>query len=269
MSPAFARAFQRFLEVVNEVASEGDGAPLRAALEAHLGQDPLVLPVVSDRYASFEHVNVQVALDAWLEERAGTHELVGLRGEHHYHMSLADLVQHVHRREIVIGAVDYVSLADGPSSTRMCVRAGLYLSRDGDNAAAVLLREPHDHTPRPAVGVEVLAIDRDYAARIVADIRRLSLERSVFRNQVISFAASPFGEQSAGPLAFHPRCSAVSRSVCESALPTNVPRPCGPHRERGRALGTSPRSRTPARAAAGDARGRRARWTGCAEGPGA
>jgi hypothetical protein len=107
--------------------------------------------------------------------------------------------------EIVIGAVDYVSLADGLSSTRMCVRAGLYLIRDGGNAAAVLLREPHDHTPRPAVGVEVLATGRDYAARIVADIRRLSLERSVFRNQVISFAASPFGEQSAGPLASHPR----------------------------------------------------------------
>ena len=203
--PAFARAFQRFLDVVNEVASEADEPPLRATLEARLGQDPRALPVVSDRYASFEHVNVQVALDAWLEEQAGTHELVGLRGEHHYHMSLADLVQHAHRREIVIGAVDYVSLADGPSSTRMCVRAGLYLIRDGDHAAAVLLREPHEHTPRPAVGVEVLATDRDYAAGIVAGVRRLSRERSVFRNQVISFVASPFGEQSAGPLAFHSR----------------------------------------------------------------
>ena len=64
----FARAFQRFLEVVNELAPEGDGAPLRATLEAHLGEDPRELSVVSDRYPAFEHVNVQVALDAWLEQ---------------------------------------------------------------------------------------------------------------------------------------------------------------------------------------------------------
>ncbi|MGO9956496.1 MAG: AAA family ATPase [Solirubrobacteraceae bacterium] len=31
------------------------------------------------------------------------------------------------------------------------------------------------------------------------------MARSVFRNQVIGFAASPFGEQTAGPIAFHPR----------------------------------------------------------------
>lgn len=205
--PAFGRAFQRFLESVNELSSDGEGAPLRATLEAHLGEDPLGLPVVSDRYAPFEHVNVQVAVDAWLEQQAGAHELVGLRGEQHHYMSLADLVQHAHRREIVIGAVDYVSLADGPGSTRMCVRDGLYLVRDaaGKDAAAILLRGAHDHTPHPAVGLEILARTRDYAGRILADIRRLTLERSVFRNQVISFAAGPFGEQTAGPLAFHER----------------------------------------------------------------
>jgi hypothetical protein len=203
--PGFARAFQRFLEVVNEMAPAADGRPLRATLEAHLGQDPLELPVISDRYPPFEHVNVQAALDAWLEQLNGSHELLGLRGEHHAHMSLADLVQHAHRREIVIGAVDYVSLADGPGSTRTCVQAGLYLIRDGDGGAVVLLRGPHDHTPRPEVVVEILATDRALGERIVADIRRLTIERSVFRNQVVSFSASPFGDQTAGPIAFHAR----------------------------------------------------------------
>jgi len=126
--PELARAFQSFLEAVNVLASDGQGAQLRASLEAHLGQDPLALPVISDRYAPFEHVNVQVALEAWL-----------------------------------------------------------------------------DHTPNPTVGLEVLATDAAYGERIVAGVRRLSVERSVFRNQVISFAAGPFGEQTAGPIAFHPR----------------------------------------------------------------
>lgn len=201
----FASAFQRFLDVVNALAPAEDGPPLRATLEAHLGQDPLALPVISDRYPAFEHVNVQAALDAWLEQRNGSHELLGLRGEHHAHMSLADLVQHAHRREIVIGAVEYVSLADGPSSTRACAQSGLYLIRDGDGAAVVLLRGPHEHTPQPSVVVEVLATDRGHGERIIAGIRRLSVERSVFRNQVISFAAAPFGDQTAGPIAFHAR----------------------------------------------------------------
>lgn len=190
---------------MNELAPAENGPPLRGTLEAHLGQDPLALPVISDRYLPFEHVNVQVALDAWLEQPNGSHELLGLRGEHHGHMSLADLVQHAHRREIVIGAVDYVSLADGPSSTRLCAQAGLYLLRDADGAAVVLLRGPHDHTPQPAVVVEVLATDRGHGERIIAGIRRLTVERSVFRNQVISFAAGPFGDQTAGPIAFHAR----------------------------------------------------------------
>jgi cell division protease FtsH len=202
---AFARSFQRFLEAVNELAPESDGAPLRGTLAEHLGQDPLDLAVVSDRYPGFEHVNVQVALDAWLERHGGEHELIGLRAEGYSHMSFGDLLQHAHRREIVVGAVDYVSLADGPGSTRMCVRAGLYLIRDGDTAAAVLLREPHDHTPHPAVSLDILATDRGYGERIVAEVRRLSVERSVFRNQVVSFAAGQWGEQTAGPIAFHAR----------------------------------------------------------------
>jgi hypothetical protein len=120
-------------------------------------------------------------------------------------MSFADLVQNAHRRGIGVGAVDYVSLADGPGSARLCVQAGLYLVRDRDRLCVVLLRGPQEHGPHQAVTVEVLSEDRGYAEAVVADVRRLTVERSVFRNQVISFAASPFGEPSAGPIAFHSR----------------------------------------------------------------
>jgi hypothetical protein len=202
---AFAQAFQRFMEVISELAPPEEGLPLRATLESHLGRDPQRLPVVADRFLPFEHVNVQVAVEAWLEEPDRSYELVGLLGDQHGFMSFADLVQNAHRRGIGVGAVDYVSLADGPGSTRLCVQSGLYLIRDGDTSGIVLLRGPQEHGPHQAVSLEVLAEDRGYAERIIARVRRLSVERSVFRNQVLSFADSPFGEQTAGPIAFHPR----------------------------------------------------------------
>jgi hypothetical protein len=202
---AFAQAFHRFLEVINELAPPEQGTPLRATLEAHLGRDPQQLPVVAARFAPFEHVNVQVALEAWLEERDGSHDLLGVLGEQHGFMSFADLVQNAHRRGIAVGAVDYVSLADGPGSARLCVQSGLYLIRDDGISAAILLRGPQEHSPHQAVSLEVLTEDRGYAEQIVASVRRLSVERSVFRNQVLSFADGPFGEQTAGPIAFHAR----------------------------------------------------------------
>jgi cell division protease FtsH len=209
----FAQAFRRFLRHVNELAGPDDGVPLRATLETHLGRDPLGMPVVADRFLPFEHVNVQVALDAWLAEPDRSHELVGLLGEQHSFMSFADLVQNAHRREIVVGAVDYVSLADGPGSTRMCAQAGLYLIRDQSAPAAILLRGPQEHGPHQSVSIEVLATDAGLAERIVVDVRRLSIERSVFRNQVVAFAAGPFGEQTAGPIAFHARPALAREDV--------------------------------------------------------
>jgi hypothetical protein len=101
--------------------------------------------------------------------------------------------------------VDYVTLADGPHSTRLCAQAGLYLIEDGGAPVVVLLRAADDHGSRPSVTVEVLAADRDHAERVVAELRRLSVERSVFRNQVVTFAGGPFGEPTVGPIAFQER----------------------------------------------------------------
>lgn len=201
----FARTFRRFLETVNELGVPEEGAPLRATLETHLGRDAQRLPVVADRFPSFEHVNVQVAVDALLAEPGRSHQLVGLLGDQHAFMSFADLVQNAHRRGVGVGAVDYVSLADGPGSTRLCVQAGIYLVHDHGAPVAVLLRGPNDHGPHQTVSIEVLAEQREYGEQLVAELRRLAVERSVFRNRVLTFAATPFGQQTAGPIAFQPR----------------------------------------------------------------
>ena len=54
---------------------------LRRLLLDHLGPDAANLPVVSGRYPIYEHVNLQVGVDAWLAADPGrTHEVVGITG---------------------------------------------------------------------------------------------------------------------------------------------------------------------------------------------
>src|SRR6478735_2793901 len=183
----FARTFREFLVAMREAADTETGSPLRDVLDAHLGRESHERPIVRDSYPPFEHVNVQSALDALLSESGTTHELKGLLGEHHFHMSFGDLIQGSHLRGIALGAVDYVSLADGFASVRPCVQAGLYLVTRDDLSFAVLLRGPSDNSPRTSVTLEILSAARAEAEDLLASLRRLALERSVFRHQVLTF----------------------------------------------------------------------------------
>jgi cell division protease FtsH len=201
----FARTFRAFLVSMQEAAANAAGSPLRVVLDEHLGRDSQGLPIVRDSYPPFEHVNVQAALDALLSEPGTTHQLNGLLGDHHFHMSFGDLIQNSHHQGIALGAVDYVSLADGHASVRPCVQAGLYLVQRQGGPVAVLLRGPSENRGQPEVMVEVLAGERAEAELVLAALRRLSLEVSVFRNQVVTFGGGQFGERSAGPIGFMAR----------------------------------------------------------------
>ena len=55
--------------------------PLRRLLLDFLGPDAATLPTVSATWPSYEHVNVQVGLEAWLESGTErTHEVFGITG---------------------------------------------------------------------------------------------------------------------------------------------------------------------------------------------
>ena len=67
------RRTQRF--IVGAARAE-DG--LRQQIREHLGTDGSSVDVVEETWASYEHVNVQVGLDAWLEAPGREHTLVGV-----------------------------------------------------------------------------------------------------------------------------------------------------------------------------------------------
>ena len=189
-------------------ARSADSPGFRALVTGHLGTGVDDLPVVSESWPSYEHVNVQAAVDAWTAVEGRTQRLVGLaQYRHRGSFGLADLLgEQPDHYGVRSGNVTRVARPAGPDGeTRECIRAAILLLTDGDDRLAVLLRGPddEDHAQR-ATQVEVVASREEAAHALAEELRRLALELNVYRGRVVSFGSSMFGERSS-VLRFHPR----------------------------------------------------------------
>ena len=61
-------------------AARTEDKPLRRLLLDHLGADADTLPAVSGSWPTYQHVNLQAGLDAWLAGPGRRFELVGIAG---------------------------------------------------------------------------------------------------------------------------------------------------------------------------------------------
>jgi ATPase family associated with various cellular activities (AAA) len=179
---------------------------LTKLLKDHLGDEVASLDVVEESWPSYDHVNVQIGLDAWLVEEKRRSQLVGLVNFRHQEFGLADLLRSSNDGfPPRPGNVSWVNLASGPDGqVRQCVRAALYLITDQSGGAAVLVQAPQADYGRTAVQLEIVADRPGRAAEIAARVRELALVHNVFRGQVISFGQEMFGERST-VLQFHRR----------------------------------------------------------------
>lgn len=187
-------------------AARADEAPsLPRLLAQHLGPRAIELPVIGDTWPTYEHVNLQLALDHWLADAGRQHQLVGLTGFQNRMFTLADLAQpQTALHGPGIGSVALESVASGPGGqTVSCVRCGLYLVTEGGSRLALLFREEAQHGPRRGgdIAVEILSDDSDWATTVLSQLRDLALRHNVFRGQVLSFERDMFGPGTA-PLTF-------------------------------------------------------------------
>ena len=172
------------------------------------------LEVVEESWPSYELVNVQVGLNAWLAAEQRTHQLVGLANYRHREYGLTDLLQSdTYGHGPTPGNVSWSNLASGPGGeVQPAVRAGLYLVTDGDMRAAILVQAADPESGRGEAQVHVMA-DREGAAEaLAAEVRRLALVHNVFRGQVISFNQDMFGERTAA-MHFHERPALTAADV--------------------------------------------------------
>ncbi len=158
-------------------------------LSAHLNPSSTQLPVVTDSWPGYEHVNLQMALDQWLGEAGRTHVLVGVSQFAHRLVSLGDMAQSDGEQfGPRVGGVAMTEEACGPGGAmRSCVRSGLYLITEGDRRLAVLLfRNEQGGHSQQTVSLDVLCEDPAGAASLLANIRSLTTRHNVFRGHVLS-----------------------------------------------------------------------------------
>lgn len=209
----FAELFRRFLERMARAG--GEGPSLAERLAEHLGVDPIGLSSIAESFETWEHANVQAALDAYLAQPGHSAQLVGVLGgqKRAFGVGLSDLL--VTRALSVAGMpsagtgsgpVDYVNLAAGPGRTLACIQFGVALVRGAHGDLAVLVRTADERSgPMGArVTVEVMAPDPDRATAFLGRLRDLMVEHNVYRGQVVSLARRqpPYGTI---VVEFHPR----------------------------------------------------------------
>jgi ATPase family associated with various cellular activities (AAA) len=194
-----ARLARRLVNRAVEAARTPE-RPLRRVLLNHLGSDAASLPTVSASWQPYDHVNVQIALDAWLAASpARQHETVGVTGVsmmRHMDVSIADLIMSTREGlgRAGAGGVITTALPCGPAGqTRACVSNGIYLVHDAAVPLAIML-QPSDRGPMHAeVVLQIVGADIRRIEAVLDEIRRLAAERSVFRGQVISLEPEVFG----------------------------------------------------------------------------
>lgn len=192
-----ARLARRFLAKGVE-AARADERPLRRVLLDHLGAGAATLPTASATWPTWDHVNIQVGLDAWLAASAARrHQIVGIGGvgmSRHVDISITDFAQPGHDM-LAAGATGVMTEAVpcGPGGqTRPCVINGIYLVTDAADRPAVMVR-PVSHGPRAEIVLQVAGPTSAAADAALAEIRRLALAGSVFRGQVLSFGPELLG----------------------------------------------------------------------------
>jgi cell division protease FtsH len=184
-----ARLARRLADKAVDAARTED-KPLRRLLLDHLGADAGSVPAVSGSWPTYEHVNLQAGLDAWLAGPGRRCEVLGITGAMRgmdYGIGL--LIADPGRHGLGAGGVATIALPAGPGGvTRRCVQHGLYLV-DDNGARLALLLHGREQGPYAEVILDVAGADADRITSVLEEIRRLVSERSVFRGQVIAVGA--------------------------------------------------------------------------------
>ena len=218
------KSLQRFLdEVVQEVRAQGDGPETPAVgrvIADHLGRDPASLPIVRLDVDTHQFVNLDVAVSAVVEEHGGGRVIGVGGGDMRHHQTLGDMVQQTGPwNRVRVGAVDHQRVETGPTSHRDAVAFGIHLFRYRGEPVAVHQRRANLQFGGRS-GLEVVA-PQELCGPLLADVRRLMVERSVFRGQLLSFGQSEdaYGS-SIGAISFleRPAMSAGDVVLPEGAL---------------------------------------------------
>src|SRR2546422_7865449 len=221
----FGLLFKRFLDDIVNRAEVPEG-PLLKRLRAHLGGEPVRMPVISEEFERFQQANLQVAMDAYVERPGNSAELIGLAAENkrQWGLGLSDFVNRgtsPYSLRLAEGPVDYVNFHLDGDRVLPVVQFGLYLVKADGVPLIAFVSGPNENMgpQRARARVEVMAADRATAQRFIADITNLMSDRNVYRGKVVSLGPQQFGFGAQTIITFH-RLPKVARD--DVTLPSGV-----------------------------------------------
>lgn len=241
-----AHAVKELFETAQQTLLNSADSPLIQRITTHLGCPLTDVPNVTLDLPSFEHVNLQRGVDAYLARHTPDATWFGIAGNRAF-LSVTDmLAEAATGRAYQLGAVEYTTVATGPTTSTEAVQLGMVCTSAPDGAPVVLaLQGAQEMRGEEACHLQLLAADRSTAAAVRDEIEALTREHDAFRGQVLSFGVSEHrGNQL---LTFLPRPSltaadvilpegvldSIERHVVRSAAQTEALRAHGQHLKRG------------------------------------
>lgn len=197
----FARTFREFMGWVRRNA---DSPALQnevvQLVRDHLGADGLEHSVVARDIPPFDHVNLQVALDAWTVEPQRQATIRGIAIPPHFGgLSLQQLLHGDGLPPVRLSAPELVDLPIGPDTTLACLTRAVLLVDDARGPYVLLVRGPDPHE-EPSLRVEVAGLPTPAAQEVLRELAELRAERNVYRGQLLELIAEPNGVRIAFPI---------------------------------------------------------------------
>ena len=186
---SFGASFQTFLDDVVSKSPKEEPA-LRKMVREHLGADLSKCAIVSRRFRSSDHANLQRALDAWLAEPGRTSSLVGLSSMHELMgIGLGQLAgstkSHVPGSSMEEGPVEYTEVDAGSAGTVTCIQRAIVLAADAA-PSVLLVTGPSAQGFHRNVTIEVMTAERAHAEKLLATLETAMRAKNVYRGQIIS-----------------------------------------------------------------------------------
>ena len=207
----FIATYQRFLNDVVRNFDDGHRGipPLTERINAHLGHDARELPVVKESFARPRLVDADLAIEAVAD---GEHTVFGISGRPDLEDESFAALLHGSLGRVDVGAVNYVNLPTGPDTGRQVVALGVHLLTYDGTPVAVLQRDASADWGSDQASLEFVGTDAEAVAKLLADVRRVMVERSVLRGQLMTFTGDEY-EATLGGITFHRRPRIVAEDV--------------------------------------------------------
>ena len=187
-----ARGLRQLFEIAARTLTDESGpSALALRVTEHLGCELTAVVPVTERFPSWEHVNIQRGVDAYLAAHRSD-AWFGVSGLGH--RPREDMLSLINMPspfgDLRPGAASYGIAAVGPDRSAEVVMFGLVTSTAPDGTPVVIGIRNESQFGSPFCNLEVLAADQRTATATRDEIGHLMRAHDVFRGQVLSFTVS-------------------------------------------------------------------------------